>query len=142
MPTGCCGGPAEKGFLVLLTPAYVGSAAEPKAGTARWSRTEPSALRRYGEYLGRRYRDFGNILWVQAGDYNPPGKDLVRAIVEGIRESDPRRPAHGARRAGDGRDRVLATVSRGCRSTTSTPTGRLRRRRWGSTPRRSTCRSS
>ncbi len=47
-------------------------------------------LRRYGEYLGRRYRDFTNILWVHAVDYNPPDKDLVKAIAEGIRKFDPR----------------------------------------------------
>jgi len=49
----------------------------------------PDRLREYGEYLGRRYRDFGNILWVHAGDYDPPRKDLVRAIAEGIATFDP-----------------------------------------------------
>ena len=58
----------------------------------------PERLRRYGEYLGRRYRDFSNILWVHGGDYDPPGKDLVRAIAQGIRKYDARalHTAHGA----------------------------------------------
>jgi hypothetical protein len=40
----------------------------------------------YGQYLGNRYRGFSNILWVHGGDYNVPDKDLVRAIVNGIRD--------------------------------------------------------
>jgi hypothetical protein len=81
---------ADQGFLVLLTPSYVGW----KGGSQGWYRTMaangPERLRQYGEYLGRRYRDFPNILWVHAGDYNPPDKDLVRAIAEGIAAVDPR----------------------------------------------------
>jgi hypothetical protein len=80
---------AEKGFLVLLAPSYAGW----HGGSQGWYRAMvangPDRLRQYGAYLGRRYRDFTNILWVQGGDYNPPDKDLVRAIVEGIREFDP-----------------------------------------------------
>ena len=88
---------AEEGFLVLLTPAYAGW----EGGSQGWYRAMvangPDRLRQYGAYLGRRYRDFTNILWVQAGDYDPPDKDLVRAIVTGIREFDPRalQTAHG-----------------------------------------------
>ena len=81
---------AAEGFLVLLTPSYVGW----EGGSQGWYRAMaangPERLRQYGEYLGRRYRDFTNILWVHAGDYNPPGKDLVRAIADGIAAADPR----------------------------------------------------
>ena len=88
----------QKGFLVLLTPSYTGY----KGGTQGWYRAMimngADRLRQYGEFLGRRYRDFANIVWVHAGDYDPPEKDLVRAIAEGIREFDPRalHTAHGA----------------------------------------------
>ena len=81
---------AQKGFLVLLTPSYVGW----EGGSQGWYRAMaangPERLRQYGEYLGRRYRDFGNVLWVHAGDYNPPERELVRAIAEGIAAVDPR----------------------------------------------------
>jgi hypothetical protein len=81
---------AEEGFLVLLTPSYLGW----EGGSQGWYRAMaangPERLRRYGEYLGRRYGGFPNILWVHAGDYNPPDKDLVRAIAEGIAAADPR----------------------------------------------------
>ncbi len=88
---------AEKGFLVLLAPSYAGW----HGGSQGWYRAMvangPDRLRQYGAYLGRRYRDFTNILWVQGGDYDPPDKDLVRAIALGIGEFDPRalHTAHG-----------------------------------------------
>ncbi len=84
---------AEKGFLVLLAPSYAGW----DGGSQGWYRAMvangPERLRAYGAYLGRRYRDFTNILWVHGGDYDPPDKDLVRAIAEGIRAFD-RRALH------------------------------------------------
>jgi Protein of unknown function (DUF4038)/Putative collagen-binding domain of a collagenase len=89
---------AAKGFLVMLAPSYAGW----HGGTQGWYTAMvangPDRLRQYGEYLGRRYRNFTNILWVEGGDYDPPDKDLVRAIADGIREFDPRalHTAHAA----------------------------------------------
>jgi hypothetical protein len=89
---------AEQGFLVLLTPSYVGYHGGPHGWYRAMVANGPDRLRQYGEYLGRRYRDFDNILWVHGGDYDPPRKDLVRAIAEGIATFDPRalHTAHGA----------------------------------------------
>jgi hypothetical protein len=44
-----------------------------------------TTLEGYGHYLGQRYATASNILWVHAGDYNPPTPDLVDAIARGIR---------------------------------------------------------
>jgi hypothetical protein len=78
----------ERGLLVLLTPSYLGW----RGGSSGWYESMiangPGYLREYGEYLGRRYRDFTNILWIHGGDYNPPEKELVKAIVQGIRMHD------------------------------------------------------
>jgi hypothetical protein len=90
---------AERGFLVLLTPSYVGCCED------GWYRAMvangPDRLRRYGRYVGRRYRNFTNILWVHSGDFNIPEKELVNAIAEGIRELDPQalHTAHGLQTA-------------------------------------------
>ena len=81
---------AEEGFLVLLTPSYVGFDGGSQGWYAAMVANGPERLREYGEYLGRRYRDFDNILWVHGGDYDPPRKDVVRAIAEGIAAFDPR----------------------------------------------------
>jgi hypothetical protein len=79
---------AKEGFLVLLAPCYAGF----NGGAEGWYREMVAAgadkLHRYGEYLGRRYRDFKNIVWVNAGDYDPPDKSLVRAVAGGIMSND------------------------------------------------------
>ena len=81
---------AEYSILVLLAPAYVGAG----GGNEGWYQTllanETSALREYGRYLGGRYAGHSNIVWVNGGDFNPPDKDRVRAIADGIRELDAR----------------------------------------------------
>jgi Protein of unknown function (DUF4038)/Putative collagen-binding domain of a collagenase len=89
---------AQKGFLVLLTPSYAGYGGGAEGWYGAMPANGPDRLRQYGGYLGQRYRDFPNILWVHAGDYDPPEKDLVRAIVEGIQEFAPGglHTAHGA----------------------------------------------
>jgi hypothetical protein len=79
----------ELGFVVLLTPAYLGY----EGGGQGWYRdmaaTGADHLRSYGRFLGKRYRSFKNIIWVQAGDFNPPDKTIVNAVAEGITESAP-----------------------------------------------------
>jgi hypothetical protein len=84
---------AEKGFLVLLTPSYAGCCGD--GWYAEMLANGPRQLRQYGKYLGQRYRDFTNILWVHSGDSDVPEKELVIAIVQGIRRFD-RRALHTA----------------------------------------------
>lgn len=79
----------DKGLLVLLAPAYVGNGGGGEGWYQAMKVSGAAKLREYGRYLGRRFGGFPNILWVHGGDYDPPDKDLVRAIVEGIREFDP-----------------------------------------------------
>lgn len=81
---------AEKGFLVLLAPSYLGWEGGNQGWYAEMARNGSAKLREYGRYLGRRYKDCTNILWVHGGDYNPPDRSLVRAVAEGIRELDSR----------------------------------------------------
>ena len=79
----------EKNILVLLAPAYLGF----EGGNEGWFREMKAngtvKLRNYGRYLGNRYKVFPNILWVEAGDFNPPTPELVRAVAEGILDNDP-----------------------------------------------------
>lgn len=79
---------AELGFLVLLTPAYVGYGGGEDGWYQSMVANGAAKLQRYGAYLGQRYADRDNILWVHGGDYNPRDKSVVRAIVDGIRLYD------------------------------------------------------
>ncbi|WP_207482602.1 apiosidase-like domain-containing protein [Arenibaculum pallidiluteum] len=79
----------EEGFLVLLAPAYVGAGGGDQGWYREMVASGPDTLQRYGTFLGRRYRDYGNILWVHGGDENPPDRRLPEAIARGIRSIDP-----------------------------------------------------
>lgn len=88
----------DLGLLVLLAPSYTGYGGKQEGWYQEMTSNGATRLRAYGRFLGTRYQGFDNILWVQAGDYDPPDKNLVRAIAEGIEEFDKNAltTAHGA----------------------------------------------
>lgn len=88
----------ERGILVLLAPAYLGVGGGQEGWHKAMLTSGPAKLKTFGEFLGKRFGGFPNILWVNGGDYNPPQKTLVRSIVEGIRAIEPNalHTAHGA----------------------------------------------
>jgi hypothetical protein len=79
---------ASRGLVIFLDPIETG----------QWLPTlrnnGPAAARAYGRYLGNRYTNFDNIIWMNGNDFNTwktPGDDtLVRAVAEGIKSADPR----------------------------------------------------
>lgn len=87
------------GIHVLLAPLYLGYASPAFPGYGGrdegWhgtvARTSEEGCRAYGSWLGRRYRDRDNLVWVIGGDRNP-GDVLgrMRAFVDGIRHEDDR----------------------------------------------------
>jgi hypothetical protein len=81
---------AEKlGFLLLVTPAYLGADKDGYVDLLKAS--GPLRCREYGLWMGRRYRALSNLLWVHGGDRNPHGvRDEVRALAQAIREVDER----------------------------------------------------
>lgn len=90
---------AERGFLVLLAPSYLGF----EGGEEGWYKEMRAAgrarLQAYGKYLGTRYGHMANIVWVHGGDYNAPDRSLVEAVMEGMKDADPRalHTFHGSR---------------------------------------------
>src|SRR5262249_16819301 len=81
-------GAGGQGLVVLLAFAYLGFNGGDQGWYQELSAQNAATLRGYGQYLGARYRDRGNIIWVAGGDYNPPNKDIVRQMVAGIRDRD------------------------------------------------------
>ena len=82
---------AEYGIVVLLAPVYLGY---PGAGEGFYDEVlanGPQHMLQYGEFLGRRYQDFDNIIWVMGGDRNPgEAREDVDLVAYGIRELDRR----------------------------------------------------
>jgi hypothetical protein len=80
----------ENGILVMMTPAYMGYAGMQEGWYAEVVANGPGRCREYGRFLGKRYRNFPNIVWIMDGDRNPDSLSipLEREIVAGIREFD------------------------------------------------------
>ncbi len=79
----------EAGLLVLLTPAYIGTSGGEEGWWSDMIRAGDDALRAYGRFLGKRYGGFDNIVWVHAGDYDPPDKAPISAIAEELKNAAP-----------------------------------------------------
>jgi hypothetical protein len=81
----------DKGFLVLLTPAYLGY----NGGSEGWwpeintSVNTEAVMENYGRYVGTRYRNFNNIIWVMGGDwYGQQSLPKTQALVRGLQATD------------------------------------------------------
>lgn len=79
----------EKGLVTGMLPTWGN-----KVVKGSWEQTAPvifhpeNALG-YGRWMGRRYRDAKNLIWILGGDRNPQGVEPVwRAMARGLREGD------------------------------------------------------
>jgi len=84
---------AEYGFVVFLAPMYLG-ARTPKNDEGWFVEALTTGLRgcrEYGRFLGRRYANQDNLIWMMGGDRNPgDSQEHMFAIVRGIKEFDSR----------------------------------------------------
>lgn len=80
---------ASHGITVALDPGFAGL---PGAGAyvASYQASSEGTLRAYGEFLGKRYAGFPNIIWALGGDVYPETGVLPKivAIAQGIRGED------------------------------------------------------
>lgn len=89
---------AENGIQVLLFPIYLGYKGTDEGWITELAKLPPEKCLEYGQYLGKRYKDFDNILWVMGGDRDPRDiQEKIDLIAFGIREFDRRHlfTAHG-----------------------------------------------
>ena len=114
---------ADYGFVVILDPAETGG----------WLSTMVNngvdKLRAYGQYLGRRYKDFPNIIWMHGNDYQdwgPTNDPYVTAVAQGIRDVDPHHLQTVELNYSSSAGR--STTPPGRRSSTSTPPTPMTRR--------------
>ena len=90
---------AAKGIVVLLDPLYLGYDCGSEGWCAEVQAATPSQMMAWGQYVGNRYKDFDNIVWVIGGDTDPnPVQTKVQAMVDGIFSADSRHlfTAHNA----------------------------------------------
>lgn len=79
----------KKGLYIGLLPTWAGNVLK-HWGTPKAMFNEGNAYR-YGLYLGRRYKDYSNVIWITGGDrpaFNNTAdwRPVWRAMVRGIRE--------------------------------------------------------
>ncbi len=77
---------AGQGIQVMLDPCETGSF------LATMVTNGVDKCRAYGRFLGARYRDFPNLIWMSGNDFqdwrNPASDAVVRAVALGIRDRD------------------------------------------------------
>jgi hypothetical protein len=72
----------RKGLVLAMLPTWGYYVKEARTLTA-------ANARAYGRWLGARYRDAPNVVWVNGGDRTPTGfEDVFRELARGLREGD------------------------------------------------------
>ncbi len=80
---------SENGIQVLLAPIYLGYRGTDEGWIEEILKLEREKCLEYGRYLGKRYKDFDNVIWLMGGDRNPETVlEKVDLIALGIREFD------------------------------------------------------
>lgn len=81
---------AARGITVLANPAFVGYACV-GGYCESYRRTSASVISAYGKFLGSRYRNYSNVIWLIGGDADPRDTNTqskLVALASGIRSAD------------------------------------------------------
>ena len=84
---------AEKGMAVLLDPLYLGYACNDDGWCAEVQAATLADMYSWGNYVGSRYLNYDNIVWVIGGDVDPTDYNLeekVYAFINGLQSVDTR----------------------------------------------------
>ncbi len=80
----------DRGIVVWLFPAYLGYGGGDDGFFREMKSSGKESLRKYGRFVGKRFKDLPNIVWVMGGDFTPKKEDqwVVAEVAEGICEED------------------------------------------------------
>ncbi len=80
----------ERGIVVWLAPAYLGAGGGDEGFFREMKAGGNDKLRAYGKFIGKRFRDLPNIVWLLGGDYTPPPPDrwTVTELAAAIHQED------------------------------------------------------
>ena len=83
----------EHDLVAWIFPAYLGANGGDEGFFREIKAGGKEKLRAYGRFIGKRFKDLPNIVWVLGGDYTMEKTDqwTVTELAEGIREADPDR---------------------------------------------------
>ncbi len=89
----------RRNIAVWLCPAYLGWDGGDEGFAKEIAAAGPRALRDYGRFVGARFRDLDNVVWMLGGDYalTPAQRWLADDLVAGLAEGGARQimTAHG-----------------------------------------------
>jgi hypothetical protein len=92
---------ADQGIVVWLCPAYLGYGGGDEGWFQEMKAGGRAKIRGYGRFVGKRFKNLPNIVWVMGGDFIPDRADQWTAseVAEGIRAEDSSHLmcAHGSR---------------------------------------------
>lgn len=78
----------EEGFAVFLAPCYLGYPRLTEGWYEEVLKNGVAQCRAYGRFVGARYRERKNLIWVMSGDRNPDAaRPMVEAMAAGLREA-------------------------------------------------------
>ena len=80
----------DRGIVVWLFPAYLGYGGGDDGFFQEMKASGRESLRSYGRFVGKRFKDLPNIVWVMGGDFTPKQEDqwVVAEVAEGICDED------------------------------------------------------
>jgi hypothetical protein len=89
----------QRGISVWLCPAYLGWTGGDEGFWQDIKKAGPAALRAYATFVGRRFKDLPNIVWMVGGDYALPKNErwAGHEVALGLRDGGARQliTAHG-----------------------------------------------
>jgi hypothetical protein len=77
---------ADQGIAVLLFPAYLGFGGGEQGWYQEMTKLTEATCQAYGDFVGRRYANKTNIVWMWGGDYTPPSGDPGESCMKVIRD--------------------------------------------------------
>ncbi len=83
----------KRGFFVMALPVYMGYREDGPQGW--WDEilgpnNDTLKMRKYGEFIGKRYQHISNVMWVAGGDHNCAGQlyPYENNMIQGVRSFD------------------------------------------------------
>jgi hypothetical protein len=93
----------NRGILIFLYPAYLGLKCGQEGWCANMRAQSDAAMTDYGQWLGNRYKNQGNIIWVSASDVRAQdyrnAYSRVLYLANGIKAADTNHHLHSAQSA-------------------------------------------